>query len=89
MLIDYFIDWYQCIYYFNGGFELVNIYYLSAIFGVCGTLGLFGYQFYFQKQQVILNESQKKINETQIKLLEAQNQRQEEEDYAINSSFGV
>ncbi len=62
MLINYFIDWYQCIYYFNGGFKLVDIYYLSAIFGVCGTFGLFGYQFYFQKQQAILNKSQIEIN---------------------------
>ncbi len=81
MLIDYFIDWYQCIYYFNGGFKLVDIYYLSAIFGVCGTLGLFGYQFCFQKEQLILNKSQKKINQTQIKLLEAKAKKQEEEDY--------
>ena len=80
MLIDYFIDWYQCIYYFNGGFELVNIYYICAIISAFVTVGLLYKQFCFQKDQ-------SRINDLQAKLLEEQIKRQKAEDYAINWSF--
>ena len=64
MLINYFIAFNQLIPYQNSIWTLENAYYLSAILGVARTFCLLYRQFCFQKEQLILNKSQKKINQT-------------------------